>query len=530
MDTVFEPNYQNVVGFFARIIMRDLRLVGGFDVLFGKIKEFVETELFDTAGRPRTTSTCCGTSPRSRRRAPWSRRFKTAINALTVQDRGTTEIRGYDQAEQDAAVPGQGSSLHRAEKIGVQQDRRRQRLRAGMSRLPRRLRGHHLVRQKQPEHAVPHRIPKRRRQHRQLLSRISSSSGREAEIWIIETKGREDLDDPPKWERLQQWCADATAHDGKRSFHALFVRQEEWDAHRPDAPQLAAGFHDCVRGRQVLMASLDQAQPHSAARDVFLSHRATDKDLARKLAADIESECLNGRQLRVWLDEAEIPIGGSLPGHINQGLENSRFVLLLMTPAYFDSPSGWSDAEWHAALNVDPDNRRQRLLPAVGADCPFIPYLLRHLLNVDLRGDNYRDGLEKLVRTVKGEPLPRPVTHRGQLIAPSGKIDAGQLVAERSAFDASPDAVTEILQCNLLPVERLPARIWTAPLNPDVMVRSGKGTPSVPSKTTLIEAARAGQSEAGYENIFTPAFRVISGQVVSFHDLSDPERPDGGNR
>jgi type III restriction enzyme len=37
MDTVFEPNYQNVVGFFARSIMRDLRLVGGFDVLFGRI-------------------------------------------------------------------------------------------------------------------------------------------------------------------------------------------------------------------------------------------------------------------------------------------------------------------------------------------------------------------------------------------------------------------------------------------------------------------------------------------------------------
>ena len=49
----FEPNYQNVVGFFARSIMRDLRLVGGFDVLFGKIKEFIEMELFDKADRPR---------------------------------------------------------------------------------------------------------------------------------------------------------------------------------------------------------------------------------------------------------------------------------------------------------------------------------------------------------------------------------------------------------------------------------------------------------------------------------------------
>ena len=33
LDSVFEPNYQNMVGFFARTIMRDLRLVGGFDVL-----------------------------------------------------------------------------------------------------------------------------------------------------------------------------------------------------------------------------------------------------------------------------------------------------------------------------------------------------------------------------------------------------------------------------------------------------------------------------------------------------------------
>jgi len=65
----------------------------------------------------------------------------------------------------------------------------------------------------------------------------------EAEIWVIETKGREDLDDPAKWERLLRWCADATAHDGTRSFHALFVRQEEWDAHKArDFGRLVQGF------------------------------------------------------------------------------------------------------------------------------------------------------------------------------------------------------------------------------------------------------------------------------------------------
>jgi hypothetical protein len=60
---------------------------------------------------------------------------------------------------------------------------------------------------------------------------------------VVRRRREKDLDDPPKWERLQQWSADATAHDGKRSFHALFVSQEEWDAHRPgNFDQLVKAF------------------------------------------------------------------------------------------------------------------------------------------------------------------------------------------------------------------------------------------------------------------------------------------------
>ena len=49
-------------------------------------------------------------------------------------------------------------------------------------------------------------------------------------IWIIETKGREDLDDPRKWERLKLWCKDASEQDAPRSYRALFVRQEVWES------------------------------------------------------------------------------------------------------------------------------------------------------------------------------------------------------------------------------------------------------------------------------------------------------------
>lgn len=48
------------------------------------------------------------------------------------------------------------------------------------------------------------------------------------EIWIVETKGREDLDDPRKWERLKDWVADATARGGGVAYKAMFVREEEW--------------------------------------------------------------------------------------------------------------------------------------------------------------------------------------------------------------------------------------------------------------------------------------------------------------
>jgi hypothetical protein len=136
-------------------------------------------------------------------------------------------------------------------------------------------------------------------------------------------------------------------------------------------------------------------------RDIFLSHRSANKNLVRQLAGDIENELWQGRRLLTWFDEAEIPIGGSIPGHINEGLENSRFVALIMTPEYFDSPSGWTDAEWHAALHNDPDNRKHRLIPVLAADCPYIPFLLRHLRNIDIREEDYKKGLRELLAVLR---------------------------------------------------------------------------------------------------------------------------------
>lgn len=256
-------------------------------------------------------------------------------------------------------------------------------------------------------------------------------------------------------------------------------------------------------------------------RDAFLSHRSTNKEFVRKLASDIEAD-QTGDQLFSWVDEAEIPFGASIPGAIEKGLSASRFFVVIMTPDYFDSNgSGWTDAEWHAALHSDPDNRRGKIIPIIAEDCPKIPFLLRHLNAIDLREKNYKYGLIELIRVLRNLPLPRPTTHRGQLLTSSGKVDRSVLFAERAVPSGDPDVVNERLYCNLLPVERLPKYVFIAPIIDSIRPKKKDGKLGVPSKSELRDLIRDYQTQSGSDRPYTPAFRVHEDKIYSFHEFDD---------
>jgi len=96
--------------------------------------------------------------------------------------------------------------------------------------------------------------------------------------------------------------------------------------------------------------------------DVFLSHSSNDKPVVRELANRLKQD-----GLRVWVDEWEIQPGDMIGLKIQQGLERSRTLLMVMSSAYFASE--WSTLEHHTLLFRDPTNAQRRFIPLLIENC-----------------------------------------------------------------------------------------------------------------------------------------------------------------
>jgi type III restriction enzyme len=74
---------------------------------------------------------------------------------------------------------------------------------------------------------------------------VRTSDGR---VWIVETKGREELDLPQKMTRLRQWCADATEASiplRGPQYGFVYVDQANFQQHKPSSfAGLVSAFRD----------------------------------------------------------------------------------------------------------------------------------------------------------------------------------------------------------------------------------------------------------------------------------------------
>ena len=225
-----EPDAQSVIGFFAQAVMRDLRLFGCYDILFGKVKEFVQSHMFDQSVNLSDLNTLRNLSEIEYIKLIKGS-FKKAINELTVQDKGDTEIKNYIKiSEAKPFVVNDKSYL-----------------------IPKKSVFNKIVGDSNFELVFADFIENcddiisfsknfQNREASALRIEYKNSEGFIATyypdffvkkdnrtVYIVETKGREEEDDKLKFERLQKWCVDVNDRQSRMVYKALYIKQEEWE-------------------------------------------------------------------------------------------------------------------------------------------------------------------------------------------------------------------------------------------------------------------------------------------------------------
>lgn len=123
--------------------------------------------------------------------------------------------------------------------------------------------------------------------------------------------------------------------------------------------------------------------------DVFLSYNKADKLQVRRLAVRLKAV-----GVRVWLDEWVIQAGDIIALKVDEGLEQSRVLLLCISPAAL--ASGWVALERSTAVHRDPTNASRRFIPLLLGDCS-LPDTLRRYKYVDFRDESDEAFAEVLV-------------------------------------------------------------------------------------------------------------------------------------
>lgn len=206
--------------------------------------------------------------------------------------------------------------------------------------------------------------------------------------------------------------------------------------------------------------------------DIFLSYNRADKTWVEDLAAQIESETIDGlvrsRHLKVWFDEWEINSGDNIITHINLGLKNSQFVAVVLSPEYLARP--FPELEWTHLVAADPTNKSRRLIPLLlrdksvdGASRIDLPAPFLALKYIDFRdGPQFVRKFKELIRRIRGLP-PERGQRRPSLVSRTSFQPNAIPVFQPTEDAWEPDRVPDVIIGNLLPVLSIPKIISCGP-------------------------------------------------------------------
>jgi len=238
LDSDAIPDYRNAIGFYTQGIMKELRMVSGFDELFPLVQDFVRDELFGKKVDLEDPNTVRNLSELEARRTI-EETFKKAINSLTVVDRGQAEIRNTIKISQARPFVSEHNQYLTPKKSVFNKIVGDSMLELEFAKFlddcddivsfaKNYLEIQFRIDYQNADGSIAYYYP-------DFLVKVDSKT-----VYVIETKGREDLDDPRKIARLEQWCKDANEQQKKIHYDMLYVKQDDWEKYHPRS------FVECV--------------------------------------------------------------------------------------------------------------------------------------------------------------------------------------------------------------------------------------------------------------------------------------------
>lgn len=126
----------------------------------------------------------------------------------------------------------------------------------------------------------------------------------------------------------------------------------------------------------------------------FISYSHKDKAFVSRLVSDLGSI-----GAKVWLDLVEMKVGDSMVQKIQDGINDSEWLVIVLSPNSIES--SWVNKELSAALVKELEKKSVYILPLLYKECE-IPIMLRDKLYADFT-QSYEEGLQSLADRIAPE-------------------------------------------------------------------------------------------------------------------------------
>lgn len=250
LDSAGPADYRSVVAFFARQLLKEMRLVGGYEQLYPKVRDFLRGQLFEGSPVNLEDPVVLRNLSEPEPGKILFDTFKASINALTVRDSGSARIEDRIRlrdtrpfrTENRPYLPARKSVFNRivgeAHAGGFELafakflDDAADVVSFAKNYLAVGFKLDYVRTDGDLSNYVPDFVAK----------------ATDGAVYIVETKGRAELDLPQKMMRLRQWCEDASAAsraEGGPEYRFVYVDQVSYERNPPkDFAGLRAAFRD----------------------------------------------------------------------------------------------------------------------------------------------------------------------------------------------------------------------------------------------------------------------------------------------